>query len=85
MEKLAQLLDVPLRVTVELGTARVQVADLLQLRSGSVLELEQLEGEPLMIRAGGKLIARGVAVVTNGRLGIRITEIASDVALPRAG
>ena len=72
---LAALLDVPLRVTVELGKTRLPLADILRLGPGSVIELDRLEGEPLEIKAGGRLIARGVAVVVNGRLAVRLTEI----------
>ena len=78
--KLAGLLDVPLKVTVELGKTRLSLAEILRLGSGSVIELDRLEGEPLEIKAGGRLFARGVAVVVNGRLGIRLTEILETTA-----
>ena len=76
---LAALLDVPLKVTVELGRTSLMLAEILRLTSGSVVELEQLENEPLQIKAGGRLIARGVAVVVNGRLAVKITEIVAPV------
>lgn len=84
---LGALLDVPLKVTVELGRTSLLVAEILTLRTGGVIELEKLEGEPLDIKVGGKLIARGVAVVVNERLAVRVTEIldTSDAALSEAG
>ena len=73
--KLAAILDVPLRISVELGKTQLPLAAILRLESGSIIELDRLEGEPLDVKAGGRLIARGVAVVVNGRLGVRLTEI----------
>ena len=72
------LLDVPMKVVVEVGQARLPIEDVLKLRSGSVIALDRLSGEPLNIKVGGKLIARGECVVVDGKLGIRITEIAGD-------
>lgn len=73
--KLAALLDVPLKVTVELGKTRMLLSEIMRLGSGSVIELDRFEGEPLDIKAGGRLIARGVVVVVNGHLAVRLTEI----------
>jgi flagellar motor switch protein FliN/FliY len=81
---LAALLDVPLKVTVELGRTQMALADILALRSGSVIELDRFEGEPVDVKAGGRLIARGVVVVVNGRLGVRLTEIV-DASKKEAG
>ncbi len=75
---LARLLDVPLRVTVELGRTKMLVQDLLALNPGSLVELDRLAGEPLEIRINGKLVARGEAVVVNERYAVRVTEVIAD-------
>ena len=72
---LEALLDVPLKLTVELGRARLLIQDVLSLGDGSLVELDRLVGEPLDVKIQGKLVARGEAVVVNGKLGVRILEI----------
>jgi flagellar motor switch protein FliN/FliY len=74
---LSLLLDVPLRVTVELGRARMTVDRVLRLNPGSVVELDRLAGEPLDILVNEKLIARGEAVVLKEKLAVRIVDIVS--------
>ena len=71
------LLDIPLEITVELGRAKVQIQELLNLGPGSTVSLSKLEGEPVDILANDKLIARGEVVLQNKKYGIRITEITS--------
>ena len=71
------LLDIPLEITVELGRARIQIHELLELGPGSAITLSRLEGEPVDILANEKLIARGEVVLQNKKYGIRITEITS--------
>ena len=71
------ILDIPLRVTVELGRTRMLVRDLLNLGQGSVIELNKLAGEPMEILVNEKLIARGEAVVVNEKFGVRLTDIIS--------
>jgi flagellar motor switch protein FliN len=71
------LLDIPLEITVELGRAKVQIQELLELGPGSTVKLSKLEGEPVDILANNKLIARGEVVLQNKKYGIRITEITS--------
>jgi flagellar motor switch protein FliN/FliY len=73
------ILDIPLDVAVELGRARMQIAELLQLGQGSVIELNKLAGEPMEILVNQKLIARGEVVVVNEKFGIRLTDIISPV------
>ncbi|MBI3594023.1 MAG: flagellar motor switch protein FliN [Nitrospirae bacterium] len=71
------ILDVPLRINVNLGAARMVIKDLLQLGQGSVIELEKLAGEPMDVMIGEKLVARGEVVVVNDRFGVRLTDIVS--------
>lgn len=69
------LLDVPMDVSVELGRAKMAIRDMLQLRPGSVIELDKLIGEPVDLLVNNKLIARGEVVVFDENFGIRITDI----------
>jgi len=71
------LLDIPLEITVELGRAKIQIQELLDLGPGSTISLSKLEGEPVDILANDKLIAKGEVVLQNKKYGIRITEITS--------
>jgi flagellar motor switch protein FliN/FliY len=71
------ILDLPLRVSVELGRTRMVVNDLLQLAQGSIIELDKLAGEPLEVLVNDKMIARGEVVSVNDKFGIRVTDIIS--------
>ena len=71
------ILDVPLKLTVELGRTRMVVSELLNLGQGSVVELNKLAGEPMEVLVNDKLVARGEAVVVNEKFGIRLTDIIS--------
>ena len=71
------LLDIPVELTVQLGSTRMLLKELLQLGQGSVVELEKLAGEPMEILANQKLIARGEVVVVNEKFGVRLTDIIS--------
>ncbi|MFQ5779655.1 MAG: flagellar motor switch protein FliN, partial [Nitrospiria bacterium] len=73
------ILDVPLRISVQLGNAKMLIRDLLQLGQGSVVELEKLAGEPMDVFIGDKLVARGEVVVVNEKFGVRLTDIVSPV------
>ena len=79
VQNLDFILDIPLKVSVELGRANVVIKDLLQLGQGSVLELDKLAGEPLEVLVNGKLVARGEVVVVNEKFGIRLTDIISPL------
>src|SRR5690606_19376414 len=66
------ILDIALKVSVELGRAKVVIKGLLQLGQGSVLGLDKRAGEPLEVLVNGKLVARGEVVVVNEKFGIRL-------------
>jgi flagellar motor switch protein FliN len=72
------LLDIPLQVTVELGRTRRSVQDILNLSSGSIIELDKLAGEPVDILVNNKLIAKGEVVVIDENFGVRVTDIISQ-------
>lgn len=74
---LQMIMDIPLRVTVELGRTKMPVNELLNLGQGSVIELNKLAGEPMEVLVNDKLIARGEAVVVNEKFGVRLTDIIS--------
>ena len=71
------IMDIPLKVTVELGRTKMVVSELLNLGQGSVIELAKLAGEPMEVLVNDKLVARGEAVVVNEKFGIRLTDIIS--------
>lgn len=71
------LLDIPLEISVELGSTKIKIGDLLRLSQGSVVELNRLTDEPLDIFVNRKLMAHGEVVVVNEKFGIRLTNIIS--------
>lgn len=74
-EDLNLVLDIPVKMTVELGRTKMTIKELLRLSQGSVVTLEGLAGEPLDILINGYLIAQGEVVVVSDKFGIRITDI----------
>jgi flagellar motor switch protein FliN len=78
------LLDVPVTLTVELGSCELPMREVLQLAAGSVVQLNKPAGTPVELRANHKLVARGEVVVVEDHLGIRITELANQVSQPAA-
>jgi len=79
--KLKMILDVPLKVSVELGRTKMLVNDLLQLGQGSVIELDKIAGEPMEILINDKLVAMGEVVVVNEKFGVRLTDVVSQFGL----
>ena len=71
------ILDIPLNVTVELGRTKQRVQELLKTGSGSVIGLNQLEGEPVDLLVNDTLIAKGEVLVEREKYGIRIVEVVS--------
>ncbi|MGP3590956.1 flagellar motor switch protein FliN [Vagococcus sp. WN89Y] len=74
-EDLNMVLDIPVKMTVELGRTKMTIKELLRLSQGSIVSLEGLAGEPLDILINGYLIAQGEVVVVSDKFGIRITDI----------
>lgn len=73
------ILDVPLDISVVLGRTRKSIQDILNLGTGSLIELDKLAEEPVEILVNGKQIALGEVVVVDENFGIRITNILSSV------
>lgn len=69
------IMDIPVKMTVELGRTKMTIKDLLRLSQGSVVALDGLAGEPLDILINGYLIAQGEVVVVADKYGVRITDI----------
>jgi flagellar motor switch protein FliN/FliY len=75
---LGLLLDIPLKVTVELGRTQKVIKDILELSQGSIVELDKLAGEPVDILVNNKLIAKGEVVVIDENFGVRVTDIVNQ-------
>ncbi|RWR03920.1 flagellar motor switch protein FliN [[Pantoea] beijingensis] len=69
------IMDIPVKLTVELGRTKMTIKELLRLTQGSVVALDGLAGEPLDILINGYLIAQGEVVVVADKYGVRITDI----------
>lgn len=74
-DNLQLLMDVPLRISVELGSAKRKVKDILEFTQGTIIELERQAGAPVDIIVNGNLIAKGDVVVIDDNFAVRITEI----------
>ncbi|MBC3437599.1 flagellar motor switch protein FliN [Pseudomonas sp. BW16M2] len=71
------ILDIPVSISMEVGSTEISIRNLLQLNQGSVIELDRLAGEPLDVLVNGTLIAHGEVVVVNEKFGIRLTDVIS--------
>ncbi|MBU6507969.1 MAG: flagellar motor switch protein FliN [Alphaproteobacteria bacterium] len=73
------VMDIPVRMSVEVGRADISLRHLVQLGHGSLVELDRPATAPLDIRVNGVLIARGEVVVVNDeKMGIRVTDVVSQ-------
>ena len=78
----ALLADIPVRLSVEVGSTAIKLSDLMDLAEGGIVELDRQSHELLDIMANGTLIAKGEVVTVNGRFGIRVLEVvAADARL----
>lgn len=71
------ILEIPLKISAELGRSNMLVSDLLALGQGSVIELDKSAGEPVDVFVNNRLIARGEVVVANEKFGVRLTDVVS--------
>jgi len=67
--------EVPVEIYAVLGSADMQISQLLKMGRGAVVELDRKVGEPVNIMANGQLVARGEVVVVEDKLGVAMTEI----------
>lgn len=77
-ENLEILMDIPLQISVELGRVKMVVKDIVELGSGSIIEIDKAAGEPVDVLVNGHIVARGEVVVIEDNFGVRITEILSQ-------
>ena len=76
---LDMLLDVEMKISVELGRSQVKFRDVLNLANGSVVELGRQTSEPVDILVNGALLASGEVVVIDDHFAVRITKLLSRV------
>jgi len=72
---LEMLMDVPLKISVELGRTRMSLRQTLELVQGSVVELDRLAGDPVDVFVNDRLLAKGEVVVVDDKFAVRITEL----------
>ena len=69
------LLDVKVKVTVQLGSCQLPMREVMELQPGSVIQLNQIANDPVGLYVNDKLIAFGEVVVVEDNFGIKITEL----------
>jgi flagellar motor switch protein FliN/FliY len=74
-DDLEAVFDVPVSVSAVLGRTKIEVGDLMNLRPGTVLELDRRVGEAIDIYVNDRLVARGEVVLVEDKLGVTMTEI----------
>jgi flagellar motor switch protein FliN/FliY len=74
------LLDVPVEITVQLGSCELPMREVLGLNVGSIVQLDQVADAPVELHVNQKLVARGDVVVVENRFGIKITELFSSAS-----
>lgn len=68
---------IPVTITLEVGAARISLQDLLAIEKDSVIELDTLAGEPLIIKVNGTPVGRAEVVVSGENYGLKVVEVAS--------
>jgi flagellar motor switch protein FliN/FliY len=73
------ILDVNVRLSLEIGRTQITIRDLLKLAPGSLVQFERPAGDPLDVMVNGRLVAHGEVVMVNDRYGVRFTEAVGGV------
>ncbi len=81
-DNLGLLMHVPLHLTVELGSCKMSVAEILKLGTGSVVELDRAANAPVELLVNNRPIARGEIVAVDDSFGLRITELLTFQSSP---
>lgn len=76
-KNLEVVLDIPVRLSMEVGSTKISIRKLLQLNKGSIVELTRTAGEPLDVLVNGTLVAQGEVVVVNDKFGVRLLDVIS--------
>ncbi len=76
-QNLDLVMDIPVTLSMELGRTSISIQDLLELNSGSVVELQRMADEPMDVLVNGTLVAHGEAVVIGDKFGVRLTDVVS--------
>lgn len=84
-ENLQLLMDVPLQISVEIGSTKKKIKDILEFSQGTIIELERQAGAPVDVMVNGNLIARGDVVVIDDNFVVRITEIVKSKFMDSLG
>lgn len=84
-DNLKLLMGVPLEISVEIGTAKRKVKDILEFTQGTIIELERQAGAPVDVVVNGNLVARGDVVVIDDNFAVRITEIVKSKFMDSLG
>jgi len=80
---IAHLMDVPVKVTVEVGRRRLPLAELARLAPGSLIVLDREAHEPADILVNGKVVGRGEIVMIDGAYGVRVCQVLRSSDTPR--
>jgi flagellar motor switch protein FliN/FliY len=77
--------DVPITLTANLGQTSMLVGEIMELRHGSVVELDRAPGDAIDLLANGELIARGEVIVIDERFGVRVTSLVNEGGAASSG
>lgn len=67
--------EIPIQVSVDLGSAKLSLKEVTELQEGAIIELGRLVGEPLTVKVGNQVIAQGEVVTVDDHYGIRVTQV----------
>lgn len=73
------VLDIPVDISLRVGTTELSIRDLVRLVEGSVIALDRDASEPMDVLVNGTLIAHGEIVVVDERFGVRLTDVVSPL------
>jgi len=75
---LEALYDVPVQVSVVLGSTTMSLSNILKLGRGAVIELDRTVGEPIDVYVNNKIVAKGEIVIVDDKIGVTLTEVVAN-------
>lgn len=75
LEEVSHLLDVPFKVTIQLGNRNMKIGDILRLKPNSIIDLPKSAGENIDVYVNGRLVAYGEVIDMEGNARIRLTDL----------